>query len=258
MRTKRLLSRYIFVVSVFYYLFFVFSISQAQKFVFDFENDAGLKDWEIIDESPKNIGKGAPSQWFITNGPIKGKALYQSSNIWGTKDDSCLMGTFIIYKGKQFVDFKMDVDVVSDDNDGMGIAWAFEGTQQHYRVIMINDKWPEVPVDKIRGPFMKMQKRVSDDDPWYELMEVKKGITYREKAPLHWQLSVKRGNFRFRRDDGKTIAGIDREYRKGYVGIQLYAQKAYFDNIVIESTWAVDPDKKVSTTWAQAKADRNY
>ena len=57
MRTKRLLSRYIFVVSVFYYLFFVFSISQAQKFVFDFENDADLRDWEIIDESPKNIGK---------------------------------------------------------------------------------------------------------------------------------------------------------------------------------------------------------
>jgi len=85
MRTKRLLSRYIFVVSVFCYLFFVFSISQAQKFVFDFENDAGLKDWEIIDESPKNIGKGAPSRWFITNGPIKGKALYQSSNIWELK-----------------------------------------------------------------------------------------------------------------------------------------------------------------------------
>ena len=144
MRTKRLLSRYIFVVSVFYYLFFVFSISQAQKFVFDFENDADLRDWEIIDESPKNIGKGAPSRWFITNGPIKGKALYQSSNIWGTKDDSCLMRTFI------------------------------------------------------------------------------------------------------------------REYRKGYVDIQLYAQKAYFDNIIIESIWAVDPDKKVSTTWAQAKANRNY
>ena len=71
---------------------------------------------------------------------------------------------------------------------------------------MINDKWPEVPVDKIRGPFMKIQKRVSDDDPWYELMEVKKGVTYREKVPLHWQLSV-------RRDDGKTIEGIDGEYR---------------------------------------------
>ena len=71
--------------SVIRFLFFVFSISQAQKFVFDFENDAGLKDWEIIDESPKNIGKGAPSRWFITNGPIKGKALYQSSNIWELK-----------------------------------------------------------------------------------------------------------------------------------------------------------------------------
>ena len=48
------------------------------------------------------------------------------------------------------------------------------------------------------------------------------------------------------------------EYRKGYVGIQLYAQKRYFDNIVIESTWAVDPDKKLSTTWVQAKVDKDY
>jgi len=122
MMTKWLLSRYIFFVLVFCYLFFVFGASRAQKLIFDFENDASLKDWEVIDEAPKNIGKGAPSRWFVTNGPIKGKALYQSSNVWGTKDDSYLMGTFIIYKGKQFVDFKMDVDVVSDDNDGMGIA----------------------------------------------------------------------------------------------------------------------------------------
>ena len=95
---------------------------------------------------------------------------------------------------------------------------------------------------------MKIQKWVSDDDPWYELMKVKKGVTYKEKVSLRWQLSVKKGNFRFRRDDGKTIEGIDREYKKGYVGIQLYAQKAYFDNIVIENTWAVDPNEKVSTT----------
>ena len=58
---------------------------------------------------------------------------------------------------------------------------------------MINNKWPEVPVDKIRGPFMKIQKRVSDDDPWHELMKVKKGVTYKEKVSLHWQLSVKKG-----------------------------------------------------------------
>ncbi|MBD68716.1 hypothetical protein CMK21_01115 [Candidatus Poribacteria bacterium] len=57
MRTKRLLSRYIFVVSVFCYLLFVFSVPQAQKIIFNFENDASLKGQEIIDESPKILEK---------------------------------------------------------------------------------------------------------------------------------------------------------------------------------------------------------
>ena len=56
----------------------------------------------------------------------------------------------------------------------------------------------------------------------------------------------------------KPLRELIGSIKKGYVDIQLYAQKAYFDNIIIESIWAVDPDKKVSTTWAQAKADRNY
>ena len=51
--------------------------------------------------------------------------------------------------------------------------------------------------------------------------------------------------------------GADKEYEEGYIGIQLYAQQGHFDNIVIENTWAVDPRKKVSTTWAQIKNDRD-
>ena len=56
----------------------------------------------------------------------------------------------------------------------------------------------------------------------------------------------------------KPLRELIGSIKKGYVGIQLYAQKAYFDNIVIENTWAIDPNEKVSTTWAQVKADRNY
>ena len=237
--------------------FLISGASQAQKLIFDFENDAGLKDWEFIDEAPKNLGDAGPSTWEIKKRPLDGNSLFQGSNTWGSKADTCLMGTFAIYKAEKFKEFTIEMDVFAADNDGMGITWAYESTKKHYRVIMINDGWPEVPVDGIKGPCMKIQKRVSDDKPWYELIEAEKGITYKEQTPLHWQFEVKGGEFKLTREDNKTIKGSDKEYEEGYIGIQLYAQQGHFDNIVIENTWAVDPRKKVSTTWAQIKKDRN-
>ena len=245
-------------LSMFFCLFISATLSSAQeKIKINFDNKASIKDWEFIDEAPKNLGDAGPSTWEIKKGPLDGNSLFQGSNIWGSKADTCLMGTFAIYKAEKFKDFTIEMDVFAADNDGMGITWAYESTKKHYRVIMINDGWPEVPVDKIKGPFMKIQKRVSDDKPWYELIEAEKGITYKEQAPLHWKFEVKGGEFKLTREDNKTITGADKEYEEGYIGIQLYAQQGHFDNIVIENTWAVDPRKKVSTTWAQIKKDHN-
>ena len=148
------------------------------------------------------------------------------------------------------------MDVFAADNDGMGITWAYESTEKHYRVIMINDKWPEVPVDKISGPFMKIQKRVSDDKPWYKLISTEKGITYKEQTPLHWKFEVKGGKFKLTREDNKTITGADKEYEEGYIGIQLYAQQVYFDNIVITRvpTTDVEARGKLATAWGLIKS----
>ena len=243
---------------LFFCLFISVTLSSAQeKIRINFENKASIKDWEFIDEVPKNLGDAGPSTWEIKKGPLDGNSLFQGSNIWGSKADTCLMGTFAIYKAEKFKDFTIEMDVFAADNDGMGITWAYESTKRHYRVIMINDGWPEVPVDKIKGPFMKIQKRVSDDEPWYELIKAEKGVTYKEQAPLHWKFEVKGGEFKLTREDKKIIEGADKEYEEGYIGIQLYAQQGHFDNIVIENTWAVDPRKKVSTTWAQIKNDRD-
>jgi len=243
---------------MFFCLFISAVLSSAQeKIRINFDNKASTKDWEFIDEAPKNLGDAGPSTWEIKKGPLDGNSLFQGSNIWGSKADTCLMGTFAIYKAEKFKEFTIEMDVFAADNDGMGITWAYESTKKHYRVIMINDGWPEVPVDKIKGPFMKIQKRVSDDKPWYELITAEKGITYKEQAPLHWKFEVKGGEFKLTREDNKIIKGADKEYEEGYIGIQLYAQQGHFDNIVIENTWAVDPRKKVSTTWAQIKKDHN-
>ena len=145
---------------------FIAGVAHSQV-VLDFE-DGSLDDWQIVDDV--DLGDAGPSTWEIrdSQGGLDGKALYQGSNIWGSAGDTSLMGTFIIYMGQKFSDFTLEMDVAASDNDGMGIVWAYESTSEHYRAIMINDGWPSPPLDGFSGPFVKMAKRISDEEPWYE------------------------------------------------------------------------------------------
>jgi len=125
---------------------------------------------------------------------------------------------------------------------------------------MINDVWPDVPVDGIKGPFMKIQKRISNDEPWYDLLASVKDdyIPYPEGPKFHWTLEVNNGSFTFTRDDGLSISAEDSDYTSGYVGIQLYAQQAEFDNFTITplGTTAIDPMNKMATVWGSIKESR--
>lgn len=236
---------------------FIVGIAQAQ-IVLDFE-DGSLDDWEVIDEDPANLGDVGPSAWEIRDSQLglDGKALFQGSNIWGSVPDSCLLGTFIIYKGEQFSNFTIDVDVAAADNDGMGLVWAYTDTDSHYRAITINDRWPDVSVDGVEGPFIKIAKRISNEDPWYELLSVVKDdyVPYAEGPKLHWTLEVDNGAFTFTREDGLSISAEDADYGTGYVGIQLYAQQAEFDNFTITpgGPSAVQPEHKMATVWGAIK-----
>ncbi len=234
--------------------------------VLDFE-DGDLNAWEVVEEPAENLGDAGPATWEIrdTQLGLDGKVLYQGSNAWGSPPDNMLLGPIIVYKGEEFTDFVLEIDVAASDNDGMGIVWAFESLDKHYRVIMINDKWPDPdPLDGQGGPFLKMDKRISNEAPWYELLEVVPGrdggpyVPYVEGARLHWTLEVKNGSFTFTREDGLSISAQDTSYASGYVGIQLYAQQAEFDNLTITplSATAVDPAGKMSTTWAAIRESR--
>jgi len=249
------------VVFVFCATFLIVGVAQAQ-IVLDFE-DGSLDDWEVVDEDAANLGDAGPSTWEIrdSQGGLDGKALYQGSNIWGSPPDSCLMGTVIIYKGEQFTNFTLELDVAAADNDGMGIVWAYTSTDRHYRAIMINDKWPDPdPVDGIGGPFMKIAKRISNEDPWYELLEVVKDdyVPYAEGTKLHWTLDVAGGSFTLTREDGLSISAEDSDYTGGYVGIQLYAQQVEFDNFTItpRGVIAVHPMNKMAAVWGAIKTAR--
>jgi len=230
----------------------------------DFE-DGSVDAWEFVDEDVSNLGDVGPSTWEIRDSQIglDGKVLFQGSNIWGSPPDSSLMGTFAIYKGEKFTNFVLEVDVAAADNDGMGIVWAYDSTAQHYSAIMINDNWPDPdPVDGIGGPFLKIKKRISDAEPWYETLEAIKGrdggpyVPYAESVRLHWTLTVIDGSFAFEREDGLSIKAEDHDYSGGYVGIQLYAQQAEFDNFKVSPITAVQPADKVASVWGEIKQER--
>ena len=235
----------------------------ASAVMLDFEGgDAG---WEYIDEAEENLGDTGPGEWAVraSENGLDGNALYQGSNIWGTPGDTMLVGTFAIYTAEVFGDFTLTMDVAASDNDGMGVVWGYNSTADHYRVNMINDGWPSPPLDGNSGPMAIMHKRISDAEPWYELLDVQRNetgyVNYPEDGTrMVWTLTVANGEFTFESDHGATVSGADAAYSGGSIGLQMYAQQAEFDNIVITpaDASAVDAYGKVATTWGSIKATR--
>ena len=208
-----------------------------------------------------------PSSWEVRGSALglDGNALFQGSNIWGSPGDTMLMGTFLVYTGEEYIDFILEIDVAAGDNDAMGLVWAYTDTDQHYRVNIINDGWPSPPLDGNSGPMAIMHKRISDDDPWYDLIEVAHPPDYSNYPEngerMHWTLEVSQGQFTFTNDnadaaDPVVLEGEDTDYQSGFIGIQLYAQQSEFDNVTIVSTYPVDPNGKVATSWGALREAR--
>jgi hypothetical protein len=213
----------------------------AHSVTLDFESgDAG---WEFIDEDVSNLGDPGPGEWSVRASELglDGNALYQASNIWGTPGDTMLVGTFAIYTAETFGDFTLTMDVAAADNDG----------------------WPSPPLDGNSGPMAIMHKRISDSEPWYELLDVQHNDTGYVDYPVDgtrmgWTLTVANGQFAFESDHGASVSGSDSSYAGGYIGLQMYAQQSEFDNIVVTpaNASAVDADGKATTVWASIKAAR--
>ena len=216
----------------------------GQSVSVDFE-DGDLSAWEIVDGV--SLGELGPSTWEIRPSQLglDGNALYQDSNIWGDADDHMMLGTIIYFKEQEFTNFRAEVDVVANDNDGMGFVWGYQELAKHYRIQLMNDRWPELPpLDGHHGPMVVAHKRIDNQSPWYELLAViddpAEYIPYPQGSLIHWTLEVVDGDFTFTSLDVATgnetiISGFDDEYESGFIGIQLYAQSAEFDNFSITS-----------------------
>ncbi len=249
--------RFIIITLISILLFYCTSLTFSDDFEEDFSKaTVGLKpgegDWVVYDE--EDLGDKGPSSWGIGSG-LDGKAMTQSSNIWGDATDAVAIGSFVIYDKAEWADFSLKMDVVANDNDGMGIVWRWKDILNHYRFITMIDSGNSPNGRK--GPYRLLEHRLGDGAgaklPFYETLDDNEEA-YDQGVPQTWKLESIGDTFKFYVDDELTLEARDSTYKEGKVGFLVYAQSGvFFDNLRITDLWAVHSQNKLATTWAKVK-----
>lgn len=225
----------------------------------DFES--GLDNWVVVDEPAALLNDKGPSNWVTQPGPFKGKALNQTSNIWGDVPDIVALGSFIIYDKQEFKNFDLSVEMQSGDNDGVGIVFGWKSRTDHYRFFTMVD--PGNPGgaagnagDPGKAPWSLLEKRIGDDSPYYKTLKMVKEASYEKGVPVNWRLVVSDGKFEFYWEKRKMIEASDPAYAGGKIGFTVYAQSGnFFDNLVVKDLSApVEPKSKLASTWGKLKS----
>ena len=110
---------------------------------FDYFDDFGVStqcDW-----SARDLGKG----------PL----LYQSTNAHRSLEG---VGCNALYKGGEFTDFVMQIDVDNYDNDGVGMIFGWKSELDHFKLHKRIDTWPSPSPDWVDGPNFKVMKRMGE------------------------------------------------------------------------------------------------
>jgi len=203
---------------------------------FTFE-EGNMIGWTPVDEPPALLGGEGPSRWGITDGPISGKALVQTSNIWGDKVDVIPLGTFLIYDLQEWTDFNMEFDMYAMDNDGVGIVWGWKNRTFHYRFFtMVDPANPSGAPPDQRAPFTVIQRRTGDVSPYYQTLAMKKEASFTDFVITKFKLEVRGTTFKVYWNNALTMQASDPLYQGGKVGFSLYAHSGiYFDNVKIET-----------------------
>ena len=110
----------------------------------------------FVDQEPVS----EPCAWSTTS-----VGLYQAANSWGNyPGDSTALGCVAIIGTDQYTDFMIEVEATHDDDDAWGFVFGYQPpTGAHFVTMVNNDKWPDPPMDGVRGPFSKF--KVSTDKP---------------------------------------------------------------------------------------------
>ena len=224
-------------------------------FVENFE-DARIGDWLVYDELDKNLSWKGPSDWKLKEGGIDGIGLYQGANLWGDPTDTIPIGSIIIYSKLKWTDFVLEVDVLTTDDDTMGIVWRFNDLTEHYRFVTLQSN-----LDKGEsGPWRKLEVRLGKGKgeklPFYKTIKTEKGKSYTSGTPTNWKLTVRGNTFSVEIDGKRSLLGTDDRYKSsGYIGFTISSQQGvFFDNLSVTDILDVQQVNVITLTWSKIKS----
>jgi hypothetical protein len=78
--------------------------------------------------------------------------LAQTSNI-GAENDGGKLGTYALYTGGSWTDYRMTLKIRSSDNDRLGVLFRFQDSNNHYRFLWNKEGGGRRLFKKVNGAF---------------------------------------------------------------------------------------------------------
>ncbi len=145
--------------------------ASATGVLFGDDFSGSLASWSVFDEGTTS----APSNWHIDAGTLR-----QSSNIYGGSSSGSALpkpGTYLLAGSGGWTDYTFSTRLMSTDDDGMGVMFRYEDSDNYYRFSMDAQRKYRRLVKKVGGAFTLLAEEAVgyQKGQWYEVQALSDG-----------------------------------------------------------------------------------
>lgn len=195
-----------------------------------YENSfAADSDFSADFDDPVDTGTNdSPSSWEVDGGK-----LVQSSNIWGgtygkPAEGHQFFGTYVLTEKDDFADFDMEVTIVGNDDDGMGLVFRADD-KSYYRVLAVLS-------ESNGGPFLLLDKKtLKNNEPTFTVLKTKTW-SYEQGEEYVFRIQADGADIKVWINDTLQLTATDESnyLKEGAIGFYSYGQKGLsFDDLKI-------------------------
>lgn len=171
----------------------------------------------------------APSDWQIT-GSNQNAKISQTSNIF-TYDSPVMSGTYALVKGLKFTSGDFDFEMMSQDDDGIGLIFGSQDINNYYRLAWFKQGkkvLTDLPGD-VLGSGLFLQKKQNGN--WSTLSH--KSDIFEQDQWYDIKIKLDEKNIKIYINGRKLIDKEDKSFRGPWIGLYSWAnQGSHFRNIL--------------------------
>jgi len=198
--------------------------ANAAEYSDNFNN--GLGRWSIVDLATKN----GPSNWTTSNGELYQRSNIGNGNKYYVKDNR--LGSALLFNNFSTRTFSLSVDFNSIDNDGVGLIFGYQNSNNFYQFLITNEEKQAMLV-RFNNGNSQIIARTNN--------------TYNTRQWHNLKAKSQNGRIYVYLND---VLIINTSFNQsGKVGLAVWAnENVYFDNFVINNTGSSINNSTTTTT----------